>query len=176
MIRLAIPKMFVRNAVQSDIPLYVQMFRNDDWLLNSGFNKEAYKEDEQIAHFIENDHPDDIRWIFLHEDIGTVGFVHFKVVSEDLAITIGGILLEHFNSGLGVKYFIGCVDLYFRLGNTRKLHSNIYQGNLRSCKMHIAVGYVLVGLKYFGDLKYDIYEIDKKRFYNSPIVKRIIKS
>ena len=166
--------MFVRDAVHADIPLYAQMLRNEKWLLNSGFNKEAYENDEQIAHFIEKDHPDDIRWIFLHDDKGVVGFVHFKVISDDCAITIGGILVEHFNSGLGVKYLIECVDLYFRLGNTRKLHSNVYQGNLRSCKMHIASGYELVGLKYFGDLKYDIYETNKENFYKSPFVNKIL--
>ena len=166
---------FVRNADSSDVPLYAQMLRDEKWLMNSGFEKSEFENDEQIKKFLSKNHPDDIRWVCFHETKGFMGFVHFKVVSDEYIVTIGGIVPTFLNSGLGIKYFVECIDLYYKLGNQRTLRHNIYQENLRSCKMHLGMGDELVDLRIFDNKKVDVFETNKTSFYNSHLVKRILK-
>lgn len=166
---------FVRDASISDICLYKQMLRDNKWLYNSGFDANEFETDEQIERFISKNHPEDIKWICCHSVKGFLGFVHFKVISDKYMITIGGIVPSYLNSGLGIKYFVECIDLYYKLGNQRTLRHNIYQENLRSCKMHIGMGDELVDLKIFGNKKFDVFETNKNTFYNSSLIKRILK-
>lgn len=175
MIQYADSDFYVRDAAPTDIPLYAQLLRNDVWLFNSGFKKDEYVEDDQILKFLTKEHPNDIKWVCFHGEKGFVSFVHFNVISKDCAVAIGGMAPRYLNSGLGIKYYAWCIDLYFRMGLQEKVRSNVYQENLRSCKMNIGMGFELVGLKYFGDLKFDVYEANREQFYNSPIVNRILK-
>lgn len=175
MIRYADSEFYVRDAVPTDIPLYAQLLRNDVWLFNSGFKKDEYEEDNQISQFMTKEHPNDIKWVCFDGDKGFVSFVHFNVISNDSAVAIGGMVPRYLNSGLGLKYYAWCIDLYFRMGLQDKIRSNVYQENIRSCKMNIGLGFELVGLKHFGDLKFDVYEADREHFYNSPIARRILR-
>ena len=165
-----------RDAVLEDVPLYAQMLRNDEWLKDSGFDKAEFETDGQIEQFISKEHPDDIKWLVFHEHKGLIGFAHFKVISDAYAVSIGGILPSILNSGLGIKYFVKCIDLYFKLGNLRTLRHNIYQENLRSCKIHVGMGDQLVGLKICDNKKYDVFETEKIAFYNSSLIKRMFNS
>lgn len=175
MIRYADGGFYVRDAAPTDIPLYAQLLRNDAWLFNSGFKKDEYLEDDQILKFLTKEHPNDIKWVCFHGEKGFVSFVHFNVISNDCAVAIGGMVPRYLNSGLGIKYYAWCIDLYFKMGLQEKVRSNVYQENLRSCKMNIGLGFELVGLKCFGNLKFDVYETDRNHFYNSPIAMRILR-
>ena len=166
---------YVREATLTDLPLYAQLLRNDDWLTNTGFRADEFASDAQIGRFIQKENPGDVRWVCYHGGKGFVAFIHFNVVSDDCAITIGGILPHLLNSGWGIKYYAWCTDLFFKFGNRRVLRSNVLQANIRSCKMNLALGYELVSLKTLGSLKFDVYETDRERFYNAPLVMRILK-
>jgi len=176
MIRFTDEEFYVRDAVLSDIPLYAQMLRSEEWMLNSGFNIDEFREDDQIRNFLAKEHPDDIRWLVFHDEKGFLGFINFKIISDEYAITIGGIVTKYLNSGIGIKLIIECINLYFTLGYKRKLRHNILQENLRSCKMHWGIGDKLVGLKFFGNHKYDVYETDKNLFYTSLLAKRFLNN
>lgn len=166
---------YVRDALSSDISSYSQMLRNDTWLFHSGFDKEEFETDEQIVKFISKNHPEDIRWVYIHESKGFMGFVHYNVMSDKYMVSIGGIIPSYLNSGLGIKYFVELIDLYFKLGYHRTLRHNIYQENLRSCKMHLGMGDKLVDLKIYKNKKFDVFETDKTTFYNSRFIKRLLK-
>lgn len=175
MIQYADSEFYVRDSTPDDIPLYTQLLRNEEWLFNSGFKKDEYLEDTQILQFLTKEHPQDIKWVCFHGDKGFVSFVHFNVISEDCALAIGGLVPRYLNSGWGLKYYAWCIDLYFKMGLREKVRSNVYQENLRSCKMNIGLGFELVGLKLFGDFKFDVYETYRERFYHSPLVMRILR-
>lgn len=175
MIRFSDPNCYVREADISDAPFYCQMLRNADWLTNSGFGADEFCKEEQIENFIAKEHPDDIHWLIFHERSGFLGFVHFKVISDDYVVIIGGIAPKYLNSGLGIKLFVESIHLYFTLGGRRKLRQNVYQENLRSCKMNLAVGAELVGLKKIDNHKYDVFETQRESFYDSPVVRRILR-
>lgn len=164
---------YVRDSTPADVPLYAQLLRNEEWLHNSGFKRDEYADDAQIERFLTKEHPDDVRWVCFHGEKGFVAFIHFNA-SEAYATTIGGIVPKYLNSGVGLKYYTWCDDLYFKQGIRDRLRSNVLQENLRSCKMNIGLGYELVGLKMFGELKFDVYETDRERFYNAPLVKRYL--
>ncbi|MCI6703358.1 MAG: hypothetical protein MR455_08600 [Prevotella sp.] len=166
---------YVRNSTKGDIPLYAKLLHNAEWKRNSGFNEDNFLNNAQIELFLSKSHPNDIRWVCFHGDKGFVAFVHFNVSEDGFATAIGGIHPQYLNSGVGLKYYTWCVDLYFKQNITKRVRSNVYQENLRSCKMNIGLGFELVSLKMFGNLKYDVYEIDREHFYNSTLVKRYLK-
>lgn len=173
MIRYSDSDFFVKDSSLADVPLYAQLLRNDMWLQNSGFKKEEVSMDAQIIRFLKKEHPDDIKWVCFDRKKGYVGFVHFKVATG-CAYVVGGVATQYLNSGVGLKYYVWCIDLYFRQGGKKKLLANIYQENIRSCRMHLGLGFEMVGLKHFDSLIYDVYEIDSERFYRSPIVMRYL--
>lgn len=166
---------YVREATKDDVSLYAKMLRDEDWLKDSGFLPDQFSEDKKIEDFINKKHPDDIKWLVFHKEKGVIGFLHINVDCDKYANTIGGVYPQYLNSGLGLKYFAKCIDLYFKTGNKRILHSNVYQGNLRSCKMHFGFRDELVNIKIIHGVKYDVYETNRDTFYNAPLVKRILE-
>lgn len=166
---------YVRASTINDVSLYAKMLRDEDWLKGAGFLPEQFSDDKKIEDFIQKKHPEDIKWLGFHKEKGVMGFLHINVDCDKYAITIGGVYPQYLNSGLGLKYFAKCIDLYFRTGNKRILHSNVFQGNLRSCKMHLGFRDELVNIKMIHGLKYDVYETNRDTFYNAPLVKRILE-
>lgn len=166
---------FIRNSTDADVSKYALLVRNKEWLKNTGFKENEFDNDSQIESFLRKKNDDDVRWLVFDERKGFVGFIHFNAFFDKYVVAIGGLIPECLNSGLGVIYFAKCIDLYYKLGGCRIIHSHVYQRNLRSCKMNLALGFKLLEIRQFGKLKFDVYETNAESFYNSLIVKRFLK-
>ena len=91
------------------------------------------------------------------------GFVHFYHLIDSQYTYVGGIHPVYFNSGLGAYASVAAISFFCDFNERALLKTSIYKHNLRSLRLHLAIGFVIT------EERKDMYEmlLDKEHFNNN---------
>lgn len=163
------PYLSFRPNSPDDLVLYASLFRNEDWLYNSGFQREDFQTDEQLRHFMECHHPAELKGIVYETESGRIiGIAHFKHVGENDLEFIGGVRPELLNSGLGLLGSVVALDQAFRSRTFGVMRAIIYQQNSRSARIDQKMGFRKSGRIVQYDVRlFDEYVLTREGFYGN---------
>lgn len=164
---------FFKQTTETDLPFYTECFQNKE------FQYMLYGNSPlklcQLANYTAKNNKD-YKFVFSSENEGvmvTLGFTHFYYKIDNQYIYIGGIHPDYFNSGLGVSASIAALSLFYDFNGQASFETGIYKHNLRSLRLHLAIGFVITEE---SKEKY-ILSLDKEGFNNKFVfnVKKRIK-
>lgn len=100
----------------------------------------------QLDNYISKNNKD-YKFVILLEKgakIITIGFVHFYYNFDNQYTYVGGIHPDFFNSGLGALASVAALSLFYEINRQASFDTAIYKHNLRSLRLHLAIGFIIV--------------------------------
>jgi len=164
-----------RLSTEKDIPFYESLFKDSDWILDSGFRQEDFHTKAQLLNFISKHKKEDVKGIVYDlNNNHDIGFCHFKYLENGKYEICGGIRKELLDKGYGIHSFVFCINYLFQNYDCSELHSVVYEFNNRSRKMDVKTGFVESGFLFYDTRKFFVYVLTPSAFYNCSFVNLIL--
>lgn len=137
-------KFFFRDASFHDINFYLECFNNEEFLYM--LYPSSPMSIGQLQYYITQNNRDFkliCSYVRDDEESLDIGFAHFYFQGEHKYAYLGGLAPKYFNSGYGVYASIASLLLFYDIDSRTMITTGIYKHNLRSLKVHLAIGFTI---------------------------------
>ena len=136
-------QIYFKRTSAADLSFYSECFQNSEfqYMLYGNCPLKLC----QLEHYIAKSSKD-YKFVCSLENHGKkipIGFVHFYHIKNNQYTYIGGIHPDYFNKGLGALASIAALSLFYDIYGQATFDTGIYKHNLRSLRLHLAIGFVI---------------------------------